>query len=90
MSKNSQLTKDDLLETLTGFYTEQIKPDLMSLEDRLGGRIDKVDNRLDSVEIELRGVKDEVKGLKAEFSTSVSKKDFNKLKSRVDKHHPVN
>lgn len=35
-------------------------------------------------------IKDETDGLKAELSKTVSRKEFNELKGKVDKYHPLN
>ena len=78
MTDNS-LTKDKLLETLTEFYTGQIKPDLENLKIDLIGRIDKVEEDVSEIKLDIRDIKDDIKGIKADLSTTVSKKEFNQL-----------
>lgn len=48
---------------------------------------DKLENKIKLVNQDL---KSEIDGLKSEFSTSVSKKEFNQLKSKVNRFHPAN
>jgi uncharacterized coiled-coil DUF342 family protein len=94
MTNNKPLTKDDLLESLAEFYSGQIKPDLDNLEKRLknklGGKIDSLEVKVEEVRNDVKWIKDDIKGIKADLSLTVSKKDFNKLKSRVDRYHPSN
>jgi archaellum component FlaC len=59
------------------------------LRNEMNTRFDKVEDRLSNVEVELSHVKDEVKGLKADISTTPSRREFQDLKKRVDKHHPL-
>ena len=49
-------------------------------------RFDNVENRLRNVEVELSHVKDEITGLKADLSDTPSRRQFEELKARVDKH----
>ena len=42
-----------------------------------------------SLKTEIRFVKDDINGLTAELSDTPSRKEFNQLKSRVDKYHPT-
>lgn len=46
-------------------------------------RFESVETKIKNVEAHL---KDEIDGLKGEFSQQVSKKDFNLLKTKVDKY----
>lgn len=48
-------------------------------------RFDRVETRLDKIEVGLSEVKDEVQGLKADFSTTVSKSDFNTFKVKMNR-----
>lgn len=83
-------TKRDLSDELAEFHENITKPDLDKRFEKVEGRLTKVENRLMKVENEIRWTKDEVKGLESDFSTTVSISKFNKLKARVDRHHPVN
>ena len=61
-----------------------------SPDNPIAKRLDRVEERLENVEVELKNtkaeLKDDINGLKAEFSQQVSRREFNNLKSRVDRH----
>ena len=76
MSQKS-LTKNDLLDVLAEFYADMIKPEFESLGNRL-------ETKIDNTKIELQG---QIDSLKWDTPT---KKEFNDLKSKVDRHHPTN
>ena len=59
------------------------------LRNQINTRFDKTESRLNGLEVEVRGVKDEVRGLKAEFSVTPTRREFEELKARVDKYHPL-
>ncbi|MFV1917445.1 MAG: hypothetical protein ACC618_03135 [Patescibacteria group bacterium] len=56
-------------------------------------RFEKIDKRFDRVEVKLEHSKNELKddigGLKADLSNVPSRRQFEELKSRVDKHHQL-
>ena len=52
-------------------------------------RLDSVDSRLDTMNLEIRGLKNSVNGIKVELSDTPSRREHEKLKSRVDKYHPL-
>jgi hypothetical protein len=49
-------------------------------------RFDNVDNRLEKIEADVSFIKDDLNGIKADLSDTVSKKEFNQLKGKVDKY----
>lgn len=53
--------------------------------NQVGKRFDRVETRLNKIEVELAGVKDEVQGLKADLSDTVSKREFNTFKLKMDR-----
>jgi len=83
-------TKKDLSDELAEFHVNIVKPDLDRRFNKVDSGLDKVDGRLNKVEIELRYLKDEAKGIKAEFSKTPSLRQFNQLKTKVERHHPAN
>lgn len=93
---NKPVTKgmlDDAVDTILKgmdnlFWRFQGEVNDLRTETKQGFR--KVENRLKMVEVELGGVKDEIKGLKAEFSTTPSRGEINRLKQKVDRFHPNN
>lgn len=60
-----------------------------SLRSEMNSRFEGVNGRLDKLETEVSHVKDEINGLKGELSDTPSRREFNELKARVDKYHPV-
>ena len=50
-------------------------------------RFDKVEDRLDDLKSGQRWLKDDIGGLKAELSDTPSRREFEDLKSRVNKYH---
>lgn len=56
-----------------------------NLRGEMNTRFDKVDTRLDKIEVDLSEVKDEVQGLKADLSGTVSKREFNTFKLKMDR-----
>lgn len=57
-----------------------------NFKSEVKNRFDKVDDRFDKIDADISFVKDDIKGLTAELSGNVSGKDFEKLKSKVDKY----
>ncbi|MCI0558947.1 MAG: hypothetical protein MN733_10660 [Nitrososphaera sp.] len=41
------------------------------------------------LKVEVRYLKDDIDGLKADLSDTPSRREFNELKARVDKYHPL-
>ena len=63
--------------------------DLQGRMDGMDRRFDNVDRRLDTLEVGQSYLKDQIKGLKADLSATPSRRQFEKLKARVDKYHPL-
>ncbi len=76
---------DQAVEAILGGVDEL----LAGLRGEMNGRFDKVEGRLDKVKVELAHVKDIVNGLKADLADTPSRREFEQLKTRVDKHHPL-
>jgi len=47
----------------------------------------RLETKVDNVE---KHIKDDINGLKADLSDTVSRNEFNRIKSRVNKYHPAN
>ena len=58
------------------------------LKGEMNLRFKAVDDRLDNLKSGQRFLKDDIRGLKVELSDTPSRREFEDLKSRVDKHHP--
>jgi uncharacterized coiled-coil DUF342 family protein len=93
----STMTKSDSNEPVTkGMLDEAVSAILQgmdkmfgNLREEMGERFVKVEEEIRGVKVELSHVKDEIKGLKANLSVTPSRKEFEQLKTRVDKHHPL-
>ena len=90
----SKIAPDDLVTR--GLLGEAVDVILNGMDKMVGewknemnSRFDKMESRLNGLEVEVRGVKDEVRGLKAEFSVTPTRREFEELKARVDKYHPL-
>ena len=49
---------------------------------------EKVGRRFDKMEVGQPHLKDQIDGLKADLSDTPSRREFQQLKSKVDRHHP--
>ena len=72
---------DTILESVTRL--------LVGLAAEMNKHFDKIEHRLQKVEKELSSVKDEVKASNARRSNAPSRQEFNELKARVDRSHPL-
>lgn len=75
------MTKNNgYFELLSQFYTEFLKPQLDKIEEA----VKKNSEDIQGLKVETRYVKDELNGIKAELSSTVSKKEFNELETKVE------
>ena len=81
--------RDIVHEELTEFHASMTAPKLEELRGDMKIGFRHVKSRLDKLELETRHVKDEIKGLKADLSNTPSREQFEKLKAKVDKYHPI-
>jgi len=58
------------------------------LRGEMNDRFDTVEGRFDKVGVELSHVKDTVRGLKVDLFDTPTRRGFEELKARGDKHHP--
>lgn len=73
------------MDNLFRDFREEMNAKFAKIDDRFN----KVDEGFDRVEVELSAVKNEVKGIKAELSDTPSRREYERLKDRVDKYHPL-
>lgn len=59
------------------------------LREEMNSRFDKVGGRLDTLDVGQSHLKDQINGLKADLSDTPSRREFQQLKSKVDRHHPA-
>jgi len=57
--------------------------------DGMHKRFDKVDRRLDTLEVGQAHLKDQLNGSKADLTDTLTRRQFEKLKVRVDRYHPL-
>ena len=58
------------------------------LRREMKSSFEKVGQRFDKMEVGQSHLKDQVNGLKADLSDTPSRREFERLKSKVDRHHP--
>lgn len=75
-----------ILEGIDNMFKDQ-NDSLNKKFSSIDQRFDNVDTKIDNVE---KHLKDDIKGLKADLSDTVFRKEFNQLKTRVNKYHPAN
>ena len=56
---------------------------------RVDERFKQVDERFNRLEVEVSYIKDTLNGLKADLADTPSRREFEELKARVDKYHPL-
>ncbi len=89
---NKPITMKDLDEVIrailagTEALITSLRRDLMG---EMKSRFTKVDNRLNKLEVGQAHLKDQIDGLKADLSDTPSRRQFEKLKARVEKYHPL-
>ena len=91
---NKPVTMKDLDEVVRailagteGLFNE-LRREMKSGFEKLYKRFDKVEGRLDVLEVGQGHLKDQINGLKADLSDTPSRREFQQLKSKVDRHHP--
>jgi hypothetical protein len=95
------MTKSDSNQPVTrGMLDEAVQATLEGMDriverfrNEVNTRFENVDNRFDNLEAKIdltrKEFKDEVDGLKADLSDAPSRREFEGLKARVDKYHPL-
>ena len=59
-----------------------------NLRREMKSRFEKVDRRFNKIEVEISHIKDQLRGLKADLSDTPTRREFQQLKSKIDRHHP--
>jgi hypothetical protein len=84
-----QIVSDELHSQMSEFFVGRIKPEIDGLIKEVRQGFKLVNTHIDKLEIEARGIKDDVEGLEADLSDTPSRREFNELKTRIDKYHPL-
>ena len=76
-----------------GTLDEAVSAILEGMNNMVEGLKSEMNTRFDSLEANMNQtkaeLKDEIDGLKADLSNTPSRKEFEEVKARVDKHHPL-
>ena len=91
LTPNEPITRsmlDEVIDAILDGVGSMFK-DVRGHLDGMDTRFDKVEGRLDRLEVGQSYIKDLINGLKADLSDTPSRRQFEKLKARVDKYHPL-
>ena len=80
----------EVADTVAGIadVIDDLREEMNLRFDAVDKRFNKVDGRLDNLEVGQSHIKDQINGLKADLSDTPGRREFQKLKSKVDRHHP--
>jgi len=62
---------------------------LRGMDKLFNGLKTEMNKRFDSVESDITFIKRDIRDIKVELSDTPSRREFNGLKTRVDKYHPI-
>ena len=85
---NKPVTMKDLDEVVSAILagTEGL---INNLRLEMKAQFKKNDSQFNKIEVGLSHLKDQIDGLKADLSDTPSRREFQQLKSKVDRHHPT-
>ena len=86
MAKDTPLTKEELVSELAEFYVDLVKPDMKKIVKKIDG----VEKELVELKAEVVGNSRRIDDLKTDIADTPSRKEFNQLKTKVDRYHPTN
>ena len=84
MAKNSY--KDLVTRSMLNDAVDAI---LKGVDKLFGGLKTEMNRRFDKVETDITFIKRDIRDIKAELSDTPSRREFNELKTKVDRYHPV-
>lgn len=91
-----QIVKDEVHEQMSEFHAEITRPGIEKLRkevkigfNKVDSRFTKLDSKLAKQKVEISAIRDDIKGLKADLSDTPSRKQFEKLKRKVNRYHPT-
>ena len=88
------MAKSDANEPVTrGMLDEAVAAILEGMDSMIGGLRGEMNTGFENLDAKIgqtrNELKDEIDGLKADLSNTTSRREFNELKARVDKYHPL-
>ena len=93
VNPNAPIVRKDLDDAVSAIL-EGMDNMFKDPDNPMNKRLDGVEYRLSELETKVdnhyKWLKDDISGLKADLSDTVSRKEFNQLKSRVNKYHQAN
>ena len=91
---NKPVTMKDLDESVQailagteGLFNE-LRREMIAGFRRIDKRFRGIDHSMNKLEVGQSHLKDQIDGLKADLSDTPSRREFERLKSKVDRHHP--
>jgi len=81
--------KDLVTKSMLNDAVDTILKGIDNLLNKLNIHLDKMEDGLDGVETNITFIKRDVRDIKAELSDTPSRREFNSLKTRVDRYHPI-
>jgi hypothetical protein len=88
-SDSSEPVNREMLDEAVSAILQGMDKMFGKLNGEMVERFGKVEEEIRGMKVELSHVKDKISGLKADLSITPSRKEFEQLKTRVDKHHPL-
>jgi len=76
-----------ILAGTEGLFNE-LRREMIAGFQRVDKRFRGIDHSLNKLEVGQSHLKDQIDGLKADLSDTPSRREFQQLKSKVDRHHP--
>jgi len=91
MTKKRKSNQPVTFDLLTEFYADFLKPQFNKLNEKMEKgfgevykRLTKVEDKVDELNVKFSHFDDQLDGLKADLSSTVSSKEFNQLKRKVE------
>ena len=85
--KNSTKEIFEIISEATDTILKGIDIMFSELKDDFANKFKKVDERFDKLEAEVAFIKKDIKNLSADLSTTPTRKEFQELKSKFERHH---
>ncbi len=84
------MSKDDRNKPVNkGMLDEAVKAILEGMDRLFGGLKTEMSAEFEKIKADITFIKRDINDIKADLSDTPSRREFNELKSKVDKHYPV-